>query len=134
MRFVSKTACAFCCLVLANGLTAGSAGPAGAKKSRKPTAASVQHSAIVRGLHGDTLATTTASSEARAVYEAGVRAWETLQTDSALKRWRTAANIDPQFALAHSFLSYCTPDPAEGQTERQKANFLARDVTPASNC
>ena len=49
---------------------------------------------------------------------------------SALKRWRMAANIDPEFALAHLFLSYATPDPAGGQTERQKAKFLARDVTP----
>jgi len=65
-----------------------------------------------------------------ASYEARASAEETLQTDSALKRWRMAANIDPEFALAHLFLSYATPDPAEGQTERQKAKFLARDVTP----
>jgi tetratricopeptide (TPR) repeat protein len=64
------------------------------------------------------------------LYEAGIVAWETLQTDSALKRWRMAANIDPEFALVHLFLSYSTPDPAEGQMERQKAKFLARDVTP----
>jgi hypothetical protein len=130
MRFISKTASALCCLVLASGIVTASAGPAGAKKTRKPPAASVQHSAIVQAPHGDTLPVTTSSAEARALFQAGIVAWETLQTDSALKRWRMAANTDPEFALAHLFLSYCTSDPAEAQTERQKANFLARDVTP----
>jgi tetratricopeptide (TPR) repeat protein len=116
-------------------MASGSAGPGGTKppgrkKSRKPSAASVQHAAIVAP-HGDTLSATTASAEARALYEAGIVAWETLQTDSALKRWRMAANIDPEFALAHLFLSYCTSDPAEAQREREKANFLAKYVTPS---
>ena len=64
------------------------------------------------------------------LYEAGLRAWETVQIDSALKRWRTAINVDPHFALAHLFLSYCTPDPLEEQVERQKSKSLANDVTP----
>ena len=130
MRFISKTASALCCLVLASGIVTASAGPAGAKKTRKPPAASVQHSAIVQAPHGDILPVTASSAEARALFQAGIVAWETLQTGSALKRWRMAANIDPAFALGHLFLSYCTSDPAEAQMERGKANFLARDVTP----
>src|SRR6185437_12127958 len=40
----------------------------------------------------DTLQVTTSSEEARALYEAGIASWESLQLDAALKRWRTAAN------------------------------------------
>ena len=69
----------------------------------------------------DTLQVTTSSEEARALYEAGIASWESLQLDAALKRWRTAANIEPDFALAHLMLAYCTPDPAEEKAERQKA-------------
>src|SRR2546430_17732972 len=69
------------------------------------------------------------ASPTREYYEAGIRAWEMLQTDSALKRWRTAINIDPQFALAHLFLSYATPDPMEAQRERQQAKSLAAHAT-----
>jgi tetratricopeptide (TPR) repeat protein len=64
------------------------------------------------------------------LYEAGLHAWETVQIDSALKRWRTAINVDPHFALGHLFLSYCTPDPLEEQMERQKAKSMANEVTP----
>src|SRR5438876_6272293 len=77
-----------------------------------------------------TLSITTSSSEARVLYEAGLRAWETVQIDSALKRWRTAINVDSHFALGHLFLSYCTPDALEEQMERQKAKSMANDVTP----
>ena len=77
-----------------------------------------------------TLPVTTSSGEALALYEAGIVSWEDLQVDSALKRWRTAANIDPNFALAHLMLAYCTPDPAEEKAERQKAESLAGKVTP----
>jgi hypothetical protein len=34
-----------------------------------------------------------------------------------------------QFALAHLFLPYCTPGPAEEEAERQKSKSLTRDVT-----
>ena len=125
-----KAACAFFSLVLATSMAAGSTAPPGPKKSKKATAASAQHPVIIQVPHTETLPVTTSSSEARALYEAGIRAWETLQTDSALKRWRTAVNVDPHFALAHLLLSYCTPDPAEGQMEREKAKALASAVSP----
>ena len=125
-----KVASAFLSLVLATSMSAGSTAPAAPKKSKKAPEATVQHSAIIQAPHSETLPVTTSSSEARTLYEAGIRAWETLQTDSALKRWRVAVNLDPHFALAHLLLSYCTPDPAEGQTERQKAKSLATDVSP----
>lgn len=82
------------------------------------------------GANTGTLPITTSAKDARALYDAGVVSWENLQLDSALKRWRTAANIDPDFALAHLMLAYCTPDPAEEKAERQKTESLAGKVTP----
>ena len=74
----------------------------------------------------DTLPVSTSSQEARVLYESGIVSWENLQLDAALKRWRTAANVDPDFALAHLMLAYCTPDPKEEKAERQTAESLAR--------
>lgn len=111
-------------------MSASSPAPAGPKKKTKKTpAAAIQHPEIIQAPHSDILSVTTSSSEARALYEAGIQTWEVLQIDSALKRWRTAINVDPDFALAHLLLSYCTPDPVEEQGERQKAKFLGKDVT-----
>ncbi|HKU25106.1 MAG TPA: tetratricopeptide repeat protein [Candidatus Sulfotelmatobacter sp.] len=78
----------------------------------------------------DTLPVSTSSQEARVLYESGIVSWENLQLDAALKRWRTAANVDPDFALAHLMLAYCTPDPKEEKAERQTAESLAAKVTP----
>jgi len=114
MRSLSKTACAFLSLILAIGMATASTAPAGPKKkTKRAPAASTRHTEIIPVPHSDTLSITTSSSEARVLYEAGLRAWETVQIDSALKRWRTAINVDPHFALGHLFLSYCTPDPLE---------------------
>jgi len=106
-------------LVLATGVLAQESSPTEAKQS-KPTVA----------ILSDTLPVTTSSAEARALYEAGIVSWENLQLDSALKRWRMAVNIDPDFALAHLMIAYCTPDPAQEKAERQKAESLKGRVTP----
>ena len=112
-------------------MSAASTAPTGPKKKTKKARAAVTHHAeIIQAPHSDTLPVTTSSSEARALYEAGIHSWETLQIDSAVKRWRTAINVDAHFALAHMLLSYCTPDPTEEQVERQKAKSLANEVTP----
>ena len=93
--------------------------------------ASNNHSAhIIQSPQSDTLPITTSSPQARELFEAGIHGWERLQIDSALKRWRTAVNVDSRFALAHLLLSYCTPDPVEEQMERQKAKSLAAEVSP----
>jgi hypothetical protein len=78
----------------------------------------------------DTLPVSTSSQEARILHESGIVSWENLQLDAALKRWRTATNIDPDFALAHLMLAYCTPDPKEEKAQRQMAESLADKVTP----
>lgn len=103
----------------------------GDQSATKPAKESnVPSRAAEAGASTGTLPITTSATDARALYDAGVVSWENLQLDSALKRWRTAANIDPDFALAHLMLAYCTPDPAEEKAERQKTESLAGKVTP----
>ncbi len=131
MKLLSKTACGFLSLSLAAAMSAGEYTPGWPEeKTKRAPSAAARHAEIIHAPHGDTLSVTTSSAEARALYEAGIHAWEEVQIDSALKRWRTAINVDPRFALAHLFLSYCTPDPVEEEVERQKAKSLAIDVTP----
>jgi hypothetical protein len=121
MRSLSKAGYAFLSLILASSMVASAARPGPKKKSKKAPAASARHPEIIQAAHSDILPVTTSSPEARALYEAGIHSWETVQIDSALKRWRTAINLDPHFALAHLFLSYCTPDPVEEQMEQRAA-------------
>lgn len=116
-------------LVLASGLTAQGVTPDGPPQSNSGSQSFIQHRQSA-AFASDKLPVTTSSREARALYEAGIVSWENLQLDSALKRWRTAVNIEPDFALAHLMLAYCTPDPAEEKAERQKAEAFAGNVTP----
>jgi tetratricopeptide (TPR) repeat protein len=117
----------FLCLALVCAVPAN-ADPLGGKKVKTTPIANIAAAETTTPQNGS-LPLTTHSSEARMLYEAGIHAWETLQTDSALKRWRTASNVDPEFALAHLLVSYCTPDPIEAKTEREKAKTLLPHVT-----
>lgn len=123
-----KAFAALAILVLASGLSGEPVpdGPPRPKDSSQRSAPYRQSVALV----SDKLPVTTSSDDARVLYESGIVSWENLQLDSALKRWRTATNIDPDFALAHLMLAYCTPDPAEEKAERQRAASLAGQVTP----
>jgi hypothetical protein len=118
--------CLFC-LVAMCVVPANADGLGGNKVKKKPKAnvAAPETSSS----QSESISLTTHSSEARMLYKTGIDAWETLQTDSALKRWRTATNVDPEFALAHLLISYCTPDPSEAKSEREKANSLLPHVT-----
>jgi tetratricopeptide (TPR) repeat protein len=64
---------------------------------------------------------TTFSAEARARFERGLARMETLHWETALQEWRDAAQVDPQFALAHIFLAMLSRDPIEQVTERDRA-------------
>lgn len=64
---------------------------------------------------------TTASAPARASFEQGLSKMEALHWEAALQEWRQAAKADPQFALAHIFLTMLSRDPVEQVTERDKA-------------
>src|ERR1051326_4347742 len=124
-----KAFSALAVLVLANNLLAQATSPHRSRRTDNTSQPSVAAGQTVSPA-SDTVPVTTSSEDARALYEAGIVSWENLQLDSALKRWRTAVNIDPDFALAHLMLAYCTPDPAEEKAERRKAESLAGKVTP----
>lgn len=69
----------------------------------------------------DAMQLTTQSVEARSFFEQGMAKMETLHWEAALQEWRKAAQADPQFALAHIFLTMLSRDPAEQVAEREKA-------------
>lgn len=68
---------------------------------------------------------TTHSAKARALFDEGMGKMETLHWEAALQSWRKAAQVDPQFALAHIFLTMLSRDPLEQFAERDKA-FASR--------
>lgn len=70
---------------------------------------------------GDAMQITTNSAEARSHFEQGMAKMQTLHWEEALQEWRNAAQADPQFALAHIFLTMLSRDPAEQVAEREKA-------------
>ena len=74
----------------------------------------------------DTMQLSTTSDLARAHFEKGMALMETLHWEAALQEWRKATISDPQFALAHIFLTMLSRDPAEQVEERKKA-VAARD-------
>jgi tetratricopeptide (TPR) repeat protein len=55
---------------------------------------------------------------------------ETLHWEPAMQEWRLAAQADPQFALAHIFLTMLSRDPAEQVTEREKAVATRKFASP----
>lgn len=125
-----KSFSTFAVMALATSLLALGQSRTPPRQSKRAKHLSVRATHTKGEPNSGTLPVTTSSEESRALYEAAIISWENLQTDSALKRWRTAANIDPDFALAHLMLSYSTPDPAEEKAERQRAESLAGKVTP----
>jgi tetratricopeptide (TPR) repeat protein len=64
---------------------------------------------------------TTKSAAARAHFEAGLAKYQTLHLQEAFANWRKATQEDPNFALAHIYLSQFSQDPAEQVSERDKA-------------
>jgi tetratricopeptide (TPR) repeat protein len=72
---------------------------------------------------------TTRSAKARALFAEGMAKMETLHWDAALQSWRKAAQSDPQFALAHIFLTMLSRDPLEQFAEREKAFASAQGIS-----
>jgi hypothetical protein len=101
-------------LVVALAGDTSSALPRKKHKPRRPSSPPLaQQSRNIRKNDTGTLTVTTASPQARELYEAGITAWENLQTGRALDDWRQAVHLDPDFAAAHTLLSYTTLDPVE---------------------
>lgn len=73
---------------------------------------------------------TTNSPEALALFEQGVVEWENLHISRALEHWQAAIQKDPNFVLAHLYISERIPDPDQQAAERKKVLDLMSSVTP----
>ncbi len=67
---------------------------------------------------------TTASPEAKKLFQQGLADYENQHIQKALASWRAAALADPNFALAHLYVSMATTSPAEQAGERESARSL----------
>lgn len=97
---------------------------AAAKKSKKKA---VTDQSVV----SITLPVTSKSAAAKKAFEQGVVDYENLKMANSLDQWRNAVKLDPDFALAYSFISNVSTDPTEKAATREKAKALAAKVTPA---
>src|SRR5947209_18200280 len=82
------------------------------------------------GAGPDRMPITTNSPEARAFFDQGIVAWENLHIPQALQCWQEAIRKDPNFMLAHLYVSERIPDRDQPATERKKDLALMDSVTP----
>lgn len=75
------------------------------------------------------LPVTTASPRARQLYRLGMAEEMNLHHDRALKKWRAAAKLDPNFALANLMIGYHTHDPQEAKSALQRAQAAADGIS-----
>lgn len=78
---------------------------------------------------GERMPITTSSPEARNLFEQGVVEWENLHISRALEHWEAAIGKDPNFLLAHLYISERIPDPGQQAAERKKVLALMDSVT-----
>ncbi|HKD78075.1 MAG TPA: tetratricopeptide repeat protein [Candidatus Angelobacter sp.] len=78
----------------------------------------------------DRMPITTSSPEARALFDQGIVAWENLRIPQALQCWQKAIEKDPNFLLAHLYISERIPDPDQQAQELKKVTALMDSVTP----
>src|SRR5215467_7025523 len=74
---------------------------------------------------------TTASRSAAHYFETGMVHYENHRWNFALRDWREALQLDPNFALAYTWICFTTTDPAEESKDRAAAEGLIDSVTPA---
>ena len=82
------------------------------------------------GAGSERMPITTSSPAARALFEQGIVAWENLHIPQALQCWQDAIKKDPNFLLAHLYISERIPDPDQQAAERKKVLALMDSVTP----
>ncbi|HLJ26771.1 MAG TPA: tetratricopeptide repeat protein [Candidatus Angelobacter sp.] len=75
----------------------------------------------------------TKSAEAREALQRGVVKWENHRMAEAVDDYRKAIQEDPNFAVAHLFLSTLTPNPEEQSSELQKAVALRDSARRSMN-
>ena len=78
----------------------------------------------------DRMPITTSSPEARALFDQGIVAWENLHIRQGLQCWQAAIEKDPNFLLAHLYISERIPDPDQQALELKKVTALMNSVTP----
>ena len=76
------------------------------------------------------VAVTTASPQARAIFEQAMVSFERFRINETLEFLRAATKKDPAFAQAFILISELTSDPEEQNQAREKAKSLASHVTP----
>ncbi|HKD80458.1 MAG TPA: tetratricopeptide repeat protein [Candidatus Angelobacter sp.] len=73
---------------------------------------------------------TTASKAAAHYFETGMVDYENHRWNYALRDWREAVQLDPNFALAYTWICFTTTDPAEESKDRAAAKALLNSATP----
>jgi len=73
---------------------------------------------------------TTASAQARALYEKGMQDYENLYLERCNDDWRAAVKEDPNLAVAWAWIAFNSSDPKEVSMAREKAKALAHKATP----
>lgn len=74
---------------------------------------------------------TTSSAAAARYFETGMVHYENHRWNFALRDWREAVALDPNFALAYTWICFTTTDPAEESHDRARAKALMHLGTPA---
>jgi tetratricopeptide (TPR) repeat protein len=73
---------------------------------------------------------TTASAQARTLYQKGMRDYENLYLERCNDDWRAAVKEDPNLAVAWAWIAFNSSDPMEVSAAREKAKTLAPKLTP----
>lgn len=73
---------------------------------------------------------TTSSDAAARYFETGMVNFENHRWNFALRDWHEAVQLDPNFALAYTWICFTTTDPAEESDARSKAKAAMSAVTP----
>ncbi len=77
-----------------------------------------------------TLPVTTASAQARALYEKGMQDFENLYLERCNDDWRAAVKEDPNLAIAWAWIAFNSSNPEEVSTARAKAKAAAGKASP----
>ena len=82
------------------------------------------HAHHVKQSASTSLPVTTASPQARALYEKGMQDYENLYLERCNDDWRAAVKEDPNLALAWAWIAFNSSDPKEVSAAREKAKAL----------
>lgn len=72
---------------------------------------------------------TTSSPAAARYFENGMRQYEMHRWNFALNDWHEAVKLDPDFALAHTWICMTTVDPAEEASHREQAKAAIKNAS-----